>query len=85
MGTEERRLALIINTAAYDRVAFALNVASAGAASGQEVSLLFGYGGLLRLKRSCSDQLGEETDRRARQQIEAGLAKGTGEPPRAPC
>jgi len=71
------KLALIINTASYDRVAFALNVATAAAALGQEVAVLFGYGGLVRLKRGCTDAVGEETEAWIREEIRLGLEKGS--------
>lgn len=70
-------LALIINTASYERVAFALSVATAASALGQPVRALFGSGGLLRLKRGATDQVGAETSPWLRATVKAGLAKGS--------
>lgn len=71
-----KKLVFIVNTASFDRVAFALNVANAAAAEGQEVELLFGYGGLLRLKKGATDQVGEETAPWVRDTARNGLAQG---------
>lgn len=69
-------LAFIINTASYERVAFALAAANAGAALGKKVGLFFGYGGLIRLKKAHIDDVGEETDAWIRGLIKSGLDKG---------
>ncbi|MBI4464437.1 MAG: DsrE/DsrF/DrsH-like family protein [Acidobacteria bacterium] len=76
MAGEDGKLALIVNTAAFDRVAFALNVANTAAAMGQETVLLFGYGALVRLKKGSADEVGEETPGWIREQVKAGLQKG---------
>jgi len=57
-----RKKALIINTASYERVAFALSLASAFAALGEKVSVLFSYGGVLKLRKGHEDEIGEETN-----------------------
>lgn len=62
VAEQGQKLAMIINTASYERVAFALGVATAAAAMGQDVSVLFGYGGVIRLKKGFTDSLGEETN-----------------------
>ncbi|MCL7388604.1 MAG: DsrE family protein [Thaumarchaeota archaeon] len=54
--------AIIINTASYERVAFALSLAAAYSTLGEEVSILFTYGGVLRLKKGHEDEIGEETN-----------------------
>lgn len=66
---------MVINTAAYDRVAFALHLATAAAAAGQEVSLLFGYGGLVRLRKGSADLLGDETESWIREQLHSALER----------
>ncbi len=68
--------ALIINTASYDRVAFALSLANIAAALGNEVAVLFGYGGLVRLRKGHVDDVGDETAGWIREQIRLGQAKG---------
>ena len=77
MSAEGGNLALIINTASYDRVAFALSLANTAAAMGKEVAVLFGYGGLVRLKRGAVDEVGDETEAWIRGQIKLGLQKGS--------
>ena len=80
MAQPQKKVALIINSASYERVAFALSLATAAAALGKEVSVLFGYGGLVRLKKGFTDQVGAETDGWIREQIKAGLEKGSVSP-----
>jgi len=70
------KVAIVINTASYERVSFGLGIASSEAALGKEVHVLFGYGGLVRLKKGFEDKVGEETEAWLREQINAGLRKG---------
>ncbi len=72
----KEKIALVINTASYERVSFGLGIASSAAALGKEVHVLFGYGGLVRLRKGLEDELGDETDGWLREQIRAGLRKG---------
>lgn len=72
----KEKIAIIINTASYERVSFGLAVAAAAAALGKEVSILFGYGGAMRLKKGCTDEVGDETADWLRGQIKTGLEKG---------
>ncbi|MBI2304679.1 MAG: DsrE family protein [Chloroflexi bacterium] len=74
------KLALIINSASYERVAFALNVAMAAAAVGKDVNILFGHGGVIRLKRGFTDAVGDETVSWIREQIKWGIEKGGVDP-----
>lgn len=67
--TEIRKKAIVINTASYERVAFALNLATASSALGEKVYVLFGYGGILRLRKGCEDDIGEETNAWIRKEI----------------
>ncbi len=71
------KVAFIINTASYERVAFALTLALAAAALGKDVKVFFAHGGLIRLKRDSLDEIGEETDSWLRESIRAGLKKGS--------
>jgi len=77
MAQPQKKMALIINSASYELVAFALSLATAAAALGNEVSVLFGYGGLVRLQKGFTDQVGEETAGWVRKQIKAGIKKGS--------
>jgi len=68
--------AFIINTASYERVAYALSIAATSATLGEKVSVLFGYGGVLRLKKDYVDTIGEETDKQLRRILSESAEKG---------
>lgn len=51
MPENKERLALMINSAAYERVNFALCVAVAEASLRKEVRTIFGHAGVIRLKK----------------------------------
>lgn len=75
-GEKARTLKMIINTASYERVAYALSLAVTHSALGGRAHVLFGYGGVLRLKKGASaDEVGEETDGLIRREI-GRLKKG---------
>lgn len=76
MAQKREKIAMFINTASYDRVSFALGVASGAAALGKEVYVLFGYGGLVRLRKGFTDEVGEETNSWIKERITSGLQKG---------
>jgi len=76
MTQGKQKVALIINSASYERVCWGLNLASVAAALGKDVYVLFGYGGLIRLKRDSMDKVGEETDSWIREQIKLALRRG---------
>ena len=71
-----RKIGLIINTASYERVAYALSFASICAATGIEAHVLFSYGAILRLVKGDSDFLGDETPEWIRETLKRGLEKG---------
>ena len=77
MAQDKEKIAMIVNTASYERVAFALGIAATQQALGKEVHVLFGYGGLIRLKKGFTDQVGEETDHWVREQVKSGIEKGS--------
>lgn len=58
----KKKKAIIINTASYERVVLALALATVSAALGESVSVLFSYGGILRLRRGHEDEIEEETN-----------------------
>jgi peroxiredoxin family protein len=70
------KIALVINTASYERVSFGLGIASSEAALGKEVKVLFGYGGLVRLRKGFEDEVGEETEAWLREALKTGIMKG---------
>lgn len=76
MAQSREKIAVFINTASYDRVSFALGLASAAAALGSEVYILFGYGGLVRLRKGFVDKVEDETDSWIKEQIKSGLQRG---------
>ncbi len=71
------KAALIINTASYERVAYALSIAGMLAALGKEVHVLFTYGGVTRLKKSSLDDIGDETPSWIRGDVKRGVEEET--------
>ena len=68
----QKQLALIINNASYDRVAYALSIAAVSAAQFTQVHVLFTYGAIVRLIRNRTDNIGNETENWLRAQILEG-------------
>jgi len=75
MGQE--KMALIVNSASYDRVSYALSIANISAAQLKDVYVFFTYGAVLRLLEGRADEVGEETDAWVRKSVKKGLEKGT--------
>jgi len=73
---EQTKVAIIINNSSFDRVSYALTVASTSAAHLKDVHVLFTYGAVLRLVKDRADDIGEETDAWIRKEIRLGLEKG---------
>ena len=71
------KVAMIINSPSYDRVANALSIATISAAHLKEVHVLFTYGAVCRLIKGKTDDVGEETDAWIRDEIISGLEKGS--------
>ena len=71
------KVALIINSASYDRVSYALTIAGMSAALGKEVHVLFTYGALCRLIKGRTDEVGDETDPWIREVVKVRLRKGS--------
>jgi len=71
------KVALIINSASYDKVSYALSIANVSAAHLKDVYVFFTYGAVLRLLGDGVDEVGEETDAWLRESIRKGLEKGT--------
>jgi peroxiredoxin family protein len=55
---------------------YALTIASTSAVLGKKVHVLFTYGGLIRLKKGCTDRVKDETDAWVRKTIKTQLQKG---------
>ncbi|MBI4295388.1 MAG: DsrE family protein [Chloroflexi bacterium] len=77
MTKQSEKLALVIDSASYERVTFALGLATAAAAIGQDVRVIFGHGGVVRLKKGLTDGVGEETDSWVRERVRAAIEKGS--------
>lgn len=68
----QKKLALIINNASYDRVAYALSIAAVSAAQFTQVHVLFTYGAIIRLIKDQTDSIGNETENWLRAQVITG-------------
>jgi peroxiredoxin family protein len=68
----QEKLALIINNASYDRVAYALSIAAVSAAQFTQVHVLFTYGAIIRLIKDQTDSIGNETESWLRAQVIIG-------------
>jgi len=73
----EEKVAVIINSASYDRVAYALTIAVTSAALGKEVHVLFTYGAVRRLVKGETDRVEEETDAWIRENVKVGVVAGS--------
>jgi peroxiredoxin family protein len=76
VADDAKNLALIINTASYERVVFALGMAAAGLALSAKVGLLFTNAGIVRLKKNAADAVAEETASWLRESTKKALGKG---------
>lgn len=76
MNERQDILAFIINSDSFERIAFALDVATTAAATGKDVRLIFGNKGIVRLKKGYTDQLGTETDSWIKNRLRLGMKKG---------
>lgn len=70
------KVAIILHSGAYDRVAYALSIALVSLALGMEVHILLTYGGLKRFTRGHLADLGEETSQDVRASLSRGLKSG---------
>lgn len=73
---DQRKVAVIINNSSFDRVSYALTVASTSAVHFKEVDVLFTSGVVRRLIKDRVDEIGEETDKWMRKIIELEIEKG---------
>ncbi len=67
---------MVVNSGEYQRVSYALSIAKVAATLDMEVHMLFTYGGLERLIKGRSDELGNITDVNIRKKIKDALEKG---------
>jgi peroxiredoxin family protein len=74
---DQEKTALIVNSASYDRVSYALSIANISAAQLKDVYVFFTYGAVLRLLEGKADEVGEETEAWVRKSVKKGLEKGT--------
>ena len=68
---------MVINSGDYQRVSYALSMAKVAAALEMEVHMLFTFGGLKRLIKDNSDELGNISDNDIRDNIIKALEKGS--------
>lgn len=73
----QKTIALIINSAAYDRVAYALSIAAVSAAQFTQVHVLFTYGAIIRLTKEHTDTIGNETESWLRTHVQKGRESNT--------
>jgi peroxiredoxin family protein len=71
------KIAMVVNSGSYDRVSYALSIAKVALALGMDVHAIFTYGGLTRLIRGRTDELGAVPNETVRSRLAAGIAKGT--------
>jgi peroxiredoxin family protein len=71
------KVAMIVNSSSYERVSYALSIATISAAHLKDVHVLFTYGAVRRLVKGKTDDVGEETDAGIRADIRLGLEKGS--------
>lgn len=75
-GESRGRVAIILDSGSYERVGYALSIASVALALGCEVHIFVTHGALPRFTRGRLNTLGEETPAELRQRLERGLASG---------
>ena len=73
----KEKVTMIVNSGEYQRVSYALTIAKVAAAFEMEVHILFTYGGLKRLIKSNTDELGNISDTDIQQNIKKALEKGS--------
>jgi peroxiredoxin family protein len=74
---DQAKLAIILHSASYDRVSYALTLAAMAAAQFKEVSVLFTYGAIRRLVKGHTDEVGEETVAWIQRDLPLGLETGS--------
>lgn len=73
---KKERIAIILHSGSYDRVSYALSLATVGLAIGMEAHVLLTYGGLARFVKGHLEDLEDETDSQLKGFIAKGLASG---------
>lgn len=77
MGSSAKdQIAIILHSGSYDRVSYALSLATAALAMGSKVHMLLTYGGLKRFSLYHLEDLGEETSADIRVAVKRGLGSG---------
>ncbi len=71
------KLIVVITDASYHKVMYALLMTLKAAALGVQVYIFFTYGGIMRLKRDLSDEVGLETEEWMREKVKRGVLKGS--------
>jgi len=73
----KEKIAIVVNSASYDRVAYALTIALTSTALGKEAYVLFTYGALRRLVKGETDRVEGETDAWIREAVKVGIVAGS--------
>lgn len=76
MAAKAEKVAIFLHSGAYDRVHYALSIALVSLAMGMEVHMLCTYGGLMRLVKGRTDELGDETPPAIRLAMQKGVQTG---------
>lgn len=72
----KERIAIVLHSGSYDRVSYALSLATVGLAVGMEAHILLTYGGLKRFVKGHLEDIEDETDSQLKGFIAKGLASG---------
>lgn len=73
----KEKVTMVINSGEYQRVSYALSMAKVAAALEMEVHMLFTYGGLNRLIKGHSNELGNISDSNIQENLKNALEKGS--------
>lgn len=72
----KQQIAVILHSGSYDRVSYALSLATVGLAMGMEAHILLTYGGLRRFVKGHLEDIGDETESQLKGFITKGIASG---------
>ncbi|MBI4288972.1 MAG: hypothetical protein HY671_11160 [Chloroflexi bacterium] len=73
---DKEHVAIVLHSGSYDRVSYALSLATAALATGMGAHILLTYGGLKRFVEGHLEDMDKETDGGLSEAIGRGLASG---------
>jgi len=76
----KEHVTIILHSGSYDRASYALTIALVALSSGMEVHMLLSFEGLKRFTRGHLADIGEETSKNLKTNIELGLQSGAIQP-----